>query len=239
MVLKIAHRGASGYALQNSLESFYLAKLLRADIIETDIRMTLDKKFVIYHDDNLILLTNILYHPKKLLKSALGFIRLLTLEEISALRLKNKEKIPTLEETIILAKENGIRLKIDVKSNYCDYNELFRIIKKYDFIDQTIISGKIRETRLIKEKFPNISIIRGLSKEYLKKQGLEKVIEEAKENGINIIEPEMSLINKEVVTCFHERGISMHAPPMNESSLIKQAIKAGVMAITTDYLDKI
>ena len=49
-ILKIAHRGASGYALENSFAAFDKALELNVDMIECDVRMTKDKKLILMHD---------------------------------------------------------------------------------------------------------------------------------------------------------------------------------------------
>lgn len=52
-VLRIAHRGASAYALENSLESLRVAAELGADMVEIDIRVTADDVPVVTHDSSL------------------------------------------------------------------------------------------------------------------------------------------------------------------------------------------
>ena len=52
-VLRIAHRGASAYAQENSAESLRVAAELGADMVEIDIRMTADDVPVVTHDSSL------------------------------------------------------------------------------------------------------------------------------------------------------------------------------------------
>ena len=52
-VLRIAHRGASAYAQENSLESLRVAAKLGADMAEIDIRVTADDVPVVTHDSSL------------------------------------------------------------------------------------------------------------------------------------------------------------------------------------------
>jgi len=52
-VLRIAHRGASAYAQENSLESLRVAAELGADMVEIDIRVTADDVPVVTHDSSL------------------------------------------------------------------------------------------------------------------------------------------------------------------------------------------
>lgn len=48
-----AHRGASGYAPENTLEAFALAMDIGADGIELDVQMTKDGEVVVIHDETI------------------------------------------------------------------------------------------------------------------------------------------------------------------------------------------
>ena len=56
--LIIAHRGASGYAPENTMAAFELAERLGADFIEFDVRMSKDGELVIIHDETVDRTTN-------------------------------------------------------------------------------------------------------------------------------------------------------------------------------------
>ena len=49
----IAHRGASGYAPENTLAAFSKAVVLRAPAIEFDVQQTRDRQLAVIHDSNL------------------------------------------------------------------------------------------------------------------------------------------------------------------------------------------
>ena len=51
--LIIAHRGASGHAVENSIEAFRRADELRADGVELDVHATSDGEIVVFHDATL------------------------------------------------------------------------------------------------------------------------------------------------------------------------------------------
>jgi glycerophosphoryl diester phosphodiesterase len=51
--LKVGHRGAKGYELENTLASFRKAVDLGANAVELDVRETRDKELVVCHDDTL------------------------------------------------------------------------------------------------------------------------------------------------------------------------------------------
>jgi glycerophosphoryl diester phosphodiesterase len=52
-VVNYAHRGASGYAPENTLAAFGLAAELGAQAVELDVRRTLDGALVVLHDATL------------------------------------------------------------------------------------------------------------------------------------------------------------------------------------------
>ena len=101
----IAHRGIHNNIdiPENSLKAFKLA--MNKNIpIELDIHLTKDNKLVVFHDDNLKRMTN----ENKNIED-------LTLEEIKKYNLLNtKEKIPTLEEVLLLIK-GTILIDIEIK----------------------------------------------------------------------------------------------------------------------------
>ncbi|OGW38390.1 MAG: hypothetical protein A2Y97_08110 [Nitrospirae bacterium RBG_13_39_12] len=53
MFLKVGHRGARAYEIENTLESYSKAIELGANAIELDVRISSDAKLIISHDDNL------------------------------------------------------------------------------------------------------------------------------------------------------------------------------------------
>ena len=51
--INLAHRGASAYAPENTLASFYKGVELGANGIETDLQKTKDGVIFLFHDDKL------------------------------------------------------------------------------------------------------------------------------------------------------------------------------------------
>ena len=77
----IAHRGASGHAVENSLEAFRKADELGADGVELDVHASADGAIVVFHDAHL---------PDG------EPLRRLPLARIREHRLANGERIPLL-----------------------------------------------------------------------------------------------------------------------------------------------
>jgi len=54
----IAHRGASGYAPENTMAAFERAVAMGATEVETDVAFTKDGRLLLFHDDTLERTTN-------------------------------------------------------------------------------------------------------------------------------------------------------------------------------------
>jgi hypothetical protein len=59
MFINYAHRGASEYAPENTLSSFFMGAAMGANGIETDIQLTKDGIPVLFHDDSLKRVTGV------------------------------------------------------------------------------------------------------------------------------------------------------------------------------------
>jgi glycerophosphoryl diester phosphodiesterase len=84
-----AHRGASGYYVENTMTAFQKALELGADGLESDVWVTKDGTAYLYHDKTIQLKSNS-DQPIQSDKIAV--------EQISEIILPNQEKVPTLNE---------------------------------------------------------------------------------------------------------------------------------------------
>ena len=111
-----AHRGASGYAPENTLESFELAIEQKADGIELDVQMTKDGELVVIHDETIDRTGN-----------GTGRVQDHTLKELKALNFNKTHpeyasaKIPTLREVYELVKPSGITVNVEMKTGVYFY----------------------------------------------------------------------------------------------------------------------
>ncbi|MEK7287388.1 MAG: glycerophosphodiester phosphodiesterase family protein [Elusimicrobiota bacterium] len=108
----IAHRGASGYAPENTLAAFKLALDMGARFIELDVHQTKDGQVVVIHDDNLKRFGGV---NKK--------INNLTLEEISKVSVKEpfdrgypRERVPTLDQVLTLVARRAV-VNVEIKAS--------------------------------------------------------------------------------------------------------------------------
>ena len=101
----IGHRGAAGLALENSHDSLTAALDHEIDGIEFDVRRTKDNQLVVMHDK----------HTGRISKKK-TLVNLKSLAELQAIRLRNGQHIPSLEEVLDLIGDKTVMV-IDIKDN--------------------------------------------------------------------------------------------------------------------------
>ena len=111
MTKVFAHRGASGYAPENTLEAFALAGEQGAQGIELDVQLTKDGEVVVIHDETI-----------DRVSTGKGAVRDYTLEELRRFSFHNHKKeyegvqIPTLREVLEQVKPGGMEVNIELKT---------------------------------------------------------------------------------------------------------------------------
>ena len=112
MMTKIfAHRGASGYAPENTLEAFALAMEMGADGIELDVQLTKDGEVVVIHDEVIDRVSN-----------GKGLVKDYTLVQLRKFSFDNHMEgyenisIPTLKEVLELVKASKMEVNIELKT---------------------------------------------------------------------------------------------------------------------------
>lgn len=130
-VLVAAHRGDWRNAPENSLEAVELSIRIGVDIVEVDVRRTLDGVLVLMHNPSIKATTT-----GRGLVSLSTYRRLLRKTLRSGCRLKTAAKIPTLEE-VLVASKGRVLLNLDKAFGYCD--EIIALAEKTGTLDQIIL----------------------------------------------------------------------------------------------------
>ncbi len=107
----IGHRGACGYAPENTIASIQSAADMGCDWVELDVKLTSDDVPIIFHDDNLIRTTG---HEGLVAETPYSVIKELDAGSWFGDSFIG-EKIPTLEEALECIIENGMGLNLEIK----------------------------------------------------------------------------------------------------------------------------
>jgi glycerophosphoryl diester phosphodiesterase len=136
----IGHRGARGVELENSIASIEAAFKLDVDAIEFDIHRTSDDVFVVIHDAT----------TGRVAEQDVR-VRDVTYAELRAIRLKNGQQIPTLEEVLRIAGNRS--LYIDIKDPD-SAGPLLQLVDKHP-TDITFVSRLANELQAIRDLRPD------------------------------------------------------------------------------------
>ncbi|MFO7794662.1 MAG: glycerophosphodiester phosphodiesterase [Promethearchaeati archaeon] len=228
------HRGASGYCIENTINSFKTAVKMNANI-ETDLRLTKDNFLICFHDPGFKI-------NKKWYK-----IKNITLQELKNLEFKDHRKIFTLEE--VLEYFNGDSY-IDLLYSFdiVDINAGFQAIKlakKYNILNNIIITdtrvkllSKLRDfnkkVKLVHTIPHNIPI---LKEEKIPYKFLKDIIITTLNIKANrFLEENVKFIKKSGFKCF-VWGVNSKIRMKKVLNLNKKGYR--VKAIYTDYPDKL
>lgn len=128
-VLRIAHRGASAYAPENTLAAIAKAAALGADMAELDVQISVDGVPVILHDADLARTTN-----------GSGMVREHLVSELKELDAGDGEQIPTLEEAILSCVEHELGLYLELKTSQTTV-AVVDLVRRHGVERETIVSS--------------------------------------------------------------------------------------------------
>lgn len=227
-----AHRGASGYAPENTLEAFRLAMEQGADGIELDVHLTKDGEVVVIHDETL-----------NRTSDGQGKVRDYTLEELKKFSFHNHmEKyqgvqIPTLKEALNLVKNSRIKVNIELKTGIYWYEGIEE--KTMD-----IVKTMGMEDRVIYSSFNHYSIQKVLEQNsdaetaYLFSDVPLNMEKYAKDTGVKGLHPAVyHLKMADFLETYMKSGLKVRVWTVNNKEDMKMFIDAGVDAIITNYPD--
>ena len=226
---RIAHRGYSGLAPENSIPAYEKASEYDYWGGECDVAETLDHEFVLMHDDTIDRTTN-----------GSGNVSTLTLSQLKEFNIDSGSniasypnlKIPTLQEYLSTCKNCNIVPVIEVKTiSDNSIDKFLGIIRSYGLIDKAIVISfnydllvKIRnkEKRLILQPLLPLN-----------ETSIEKCVALGANTHIDCPETDATL---ELVELAHKKGLLVNVWTVNDKNKLKTLVGYGVDFITTDVL---
>lgn len=214
--LIIGHRGASAYEPENSLAAFRRAAELGADAVELDVHSTNDGSIVVIHDPDL----------------DGAPIRQLGLEEVKAHLLSNGEPVPTLDEALQVLLP-GMLAFIEVKTLEPGQEKtLLRVLDRSPHpADYHVHSFDHRIVRRLRRLRP--SLVCGVLSSSYPVEPVEQVTQALATE----LWQEESLLDAELVSQAHERGVAVYAWTVDRPERIRSLIGIGVDGICTNAPD--
>jgi glycerophosphoryl diester phosphodiesterase len=222
-MLRIARRGAWGYAPENTLEAFRKATQIDCDVVEFDVHRTHDNQVVIMHDHNVRRTTD-----------AVGNIHDLTLRELRRFHEPNGESVPTLEEVLAIVKPTR-RMMVDIKDHHME-ELVLSVLRREQVMDAAIVDSDfadvIQQIRMLDR---NITVyLGGVTPEVE-----HEVVREAKKIHADMIKVKNTYVTPALVEYAHRHGVGIYAWGAERIPDLQDLVDMGVDAIVCMFPDKI
>lgn len=134
---RVAHRGGSHLAPENTMAAFRHALTMPIDAVELDVQMSRDGQAIVFHDNTVECLSD---GQGNILDLDFAYLRSLNVAAHFAGGWPQVERIPTLREVLMLAR-NRVFVYIEVKASKRDGQ-----YGRYPYIEETIVR-EVHETK--------------------------------------------------------------------------------------------
>lgn len=228
----IGHRGAPGYAPENTLASFRKAVELGATFIETDLRLSHDARFVAMHDPTLDRTTN-----------GRGLVRDFTLAQLRELdagawygQKFASERIPTLDEILQFAREADVVFYLEIKHEFGwgVHHGIVSALRAAKEPARTVVisfdPGLLEKLRRL-----DAALLTG----FLFESSEPNVIERAMKIGARQILPRADLVTPELLGRARDAGLQVATWTVNRPEEMVMLMEMGVNGIMSDYPDRL
>ena len=231
-MLAIAHRGASGYAPENTFAAFRRAIAMGAGFIETDLQLSRDARFVAIHDATVNRTTN-----------GQGTVHDMTLADLRRLDAGSwfgsefaGERIPTLEEILEFAKKHDIVFYLEMKpsGSWGGEHALISALRESGEIARTVVIS-FDPVILAGVRKIEPTVMTGL----LYEGQIERPFEKALEIGARQIAVRGDLVTPRLLKEARERDLQVVCWTVNHPAHMRLLAEAGVDGIMSDYPDRL
>ena len=231
-MLAIAHRGASGYAPENTFAAFRRAIALGAGFIETDLQLSRDARLVAIHDATVNRTTN-----------GQGAVHDMTLAELRKLDAGSwfgsefaGERIPTIEEILEFANKHDVVFYLEMKpsGSWGGEHALISALRESREIARTVvISFDAAILAAVRKIEP--TLMTGLLFEGHIPNPLDKAIE----IGARQLAVRGDLVTPRLLKEARGHDLQVVCWTVNHPGHMRLLVQAGVDGIISDYPDRL
>lgn len=225
-MLKIWHRWACGYEIENTLASFAKAIDLWIDMIELDLHICTSGELIVFHDQDLFRILGI---DK--------YIYMMDFSEISSYKLTNNQSIPRLSQVLDLINRR-VKINIEIK-NIAAIEPLLDLLSHYisqkwrTWNDFLISSFDHYAICLAKKLQPNIYIWA------LSEWIMIWYADFAEKLWCYSLHTSIEFANAEIVNDAHNRWLQLYIYTCNTKLQIQKAYDLWADGIISDFPDMI
>ena len=234
----VAHRGLAGIEKENTCSAFVAAGNRSYFGVETDVHVTKDGKYVIFHDDNLERVSGI---NAAVEESTYEQLRRVVLFDKDNIKGRIDLMIPSLEEYLSICCKYGKTCVLELKNKFSprDIDNVIKIVRSVYSLKKVIfISFVLENLTYIRKKLKNqkLQFLLCDFNENAEGQKFSDRLLQLKQNSLDIDILYTSL-TEENVKILHNNGIEINTWNVNDKNYAQKLINMGVDYLTTETLE--
>ncbi len=245
-VERVAHRGGSELAPQNTLAAFRNALTLPIDAIELDVHLSCDGQAIVFHDYTVDKLTN---GRGNILDLDFAYLRSLNAAAHFPAGWPEPQQIPTLREVLDLAKGH-VNVYIEIKPSNRD-----GVYGSYPHMAETVVA-ELRATAMLEHvlvmsfdwtvlpqikalepALPTGALVSNHEWDARASHALENLSAQVAALGCQWINMDAKLFTAEMPVVFHKHTFKLGLWTVNSVHKMQRFAEAGVDSLTSDRPD--
>jgi glycerophosphoryl diester phosphodiesterase len=245
-VQRVAHRGGSALAPENTLAAFRNALTLPVDAIELDVHMSRDGHAIVFHDNTVERLTD---GRGNILDLDFDYLRTLNAAAHFSGGWPESQQIPTLREVLDIAQWR-VQVYIEIKfskrngvnGRYANIAEtVVNELRVTGMVDQVVIIsfdwGILPHVKDLEPALQTGALISNDMWDAHAEGALGKLIAQVQSLGCNWLNMDEKLCTETMPAAIYEHGLKIGLWTVNNQHEMRRFARIGVDSITTDRPD--
>ncbi len=227
-MINYAHRGASEYAPENTLSSFYLGLMQGANGLETDVQKSRDGVLVLFHDQTLDRVTD---HT--------GKVSDYTWEELQRVKVYGNcttgfyDRMISFREFLEKFASREIQFAIELKGENVE-RETLELSREFGIMERTTFTSFNYEYLATAKRIcPNARV------GWIVSEVTDEVIEKLHAIGAEEIVPKANPLTDEQVKTCREAGLGVRGCCVHTLALMRKMCEMGVDGMTVNFPDRL
>jgi glycerophosphoryl diester phosphodiesterase len=243
---RVAHRGGSHLAPENTLAAFRNALTLPIDAIELDVHMSRDGHAIVFHDNTVEKRTN---GEGNILDLDFAYLRSLNAAAHFPGGWPQPQQIPTLDEVLSLVKSR-VQAYIEIKTSKRN-----SVYGRYPHIVETVISevravSMLNQVLVISFDWSILSLVKSLEPKLQTgilvstdvwdphaEHAIDTLLNQARALDAQWINLDQKLFTDTILHAAHEQGFKLGLWTVNALEALRHFATLGVDSLTTDRPD--
>ena len=243
---RVAHRGGSHLAPENTLAAFRNALTLPIDAIELDVHMSCDGHAIVFHDYTVEKRTN---GEGNILDLDFSYLRSLNAATHFPGGWPQPQQIPTLREVLDLARSR-VQVYIEIKPSKRE-----GVYGRYPNIVETVVNevrrvGMLNQALIISFDWFVLPVVKSLEPKLQTgvlvstdvwtpgaEHAIDTLMSQARELGASWINLDRDLFTDDLLRAAHEHGFKLGLWTVNTLDQMRRFAANGVDSLTTDRPD--